>query len=277
MKKWFTTVLTVIFMLSSVSIVSAAEESGDGFRSQIKQSNFSETVVGGQTKLKIPSSANINAIAGQIYPEFFISINSKQGATFDGGVILDGTQWKAVIFGGASSSTWQETNISNITGQTVNLKLAGEKDSRGEYIVKLTVSNSSGSTIGSISVDKNTPKYYKGNRDGELGWLAENPYYSGLNTVSYELNMVPTSSISAGYYHKTTGSNGKRAFFDGAEMSIAVPIKKAGGTLALNGFSWSHTKNCDDFQYTQADVDKLVYDVSNQTYLYTTMNFNNLP
>ncbi|WP_028546523.1 hypothetical protein [Paenibacillus taiwanensis] len=277
MKKWISTVLVVLLLLSSASIVWAAEESGDGFRSQIKQFNFAETVVGGQTTLKIPSSAYINAIAGKIYPEFFISINSKQGATFDGGVILDGNQWKAVIFGGASSSAWQETNISNITGQTVHLKFAGEKDSRGEFIVKLTVSNASGSVIGSISVDKYTPKYYKGNRDGELGWLAENPYYSGLNSVSYELNMVPTSSISAGYYHKTTGSNGKRAFFDGAEMSIAVPVKKAGGTLALNSFSWSHTKNCDDSQYSQADVDKIVYDVSNQTYLYTTMNFNNLP
>lgn len=276
MKKWFTTLLAVLCLISSASIVSA-EGSGDGFRSQIKQLSFTETVVGGQTKLKIPSSAYINAIAGKIYPEFFISINSQNGATFDGGVILDGTQWKAVIFGGATSSAWVETNISSITGTTVNLKLAGEKDSRGEYIVKLTITNTAGNTIGSLYVDKNTPKYNNNVPDGTLGWLAENPYYAGLNTVSYELNMVPTSSISTTYYHKTTDSNGKRAVFDGAEMSISVPIKKAGGTLALSGFTWSHTKNCDDSQYTQADVDKIVYDAYNQTYLYTIMNFNNLP
>ncbi|NRR01824.1 hypothetical protein HP570_06290 [Brevibacillus sp. RS1.1] len=257
----------------STQSVDDVEDKGDGFRSAIKQSEFGETVVGGEANLKVPGNSYINAIAEKIYPEFFITINSEDGSTFDGGVILEGKQWKAVIFGGG---VWKEIKLPSITGKTVKLKFGGEIDERGEYIVKLHVINTSGKTLGSVFVDKDTPTYDKnGNLTGKLGWLAENPYWRGLKTVGFELNMVPKSD--KGYYHQTTDNYGKRAFFQGAEFSIAVPVKKAGGTLSLDKFNWTHIKNCDDTQYDQSEVEKIVYDVSNKTYLFTTINFNNLP
>ncbi|MBY9088128.1 hypothetical protein KIH86_28470, partial [Paenibacillus sp. HN-1] len=140
-----------------------------------------------------------------------------------------------------------------------------------EYIVKLTLTVNG--TPYSVSIDKNSVA-----NGVTLGWLAENPYYAGLNTVGYELNLVPKSQYASDFYHTLTNTNStKRAYFYGAEFSIAVPIKKAGGTLDLTKFSWIHKKNCDDPQYSQSQVDQIVYDTYNQTYLYTTMDFNYIP
>ncbi|MEK4058862.1 MULTISPECIES: hypothetical protein [Paenibacillus] len=261
-------VLLLIVCFASTASVASAEDTGDGFRSAITQKDFQETVVGGQAKLKIPSASNLNPIKDKILAEYFITINSKNGVTFDGGVIYDGDEWELVIFG---HSGWWPKSLPNITGKTVDLKFGGEVDNRGEYIVKLTLTVDG--TNYSISLDKNSIA-----GDAPLGWLAENPYYAGLNTVGYELNLVPKAEYASTFYHKLTNTNStKRAYFYGAEFSIAVPIKKAGGTLDLSKFSWIHKKNSDDAQYTQPLVDQIVYDTYNQTYLYTTMDFNYIP
>ncbi len=266
MKKSFSILLMMSLFLTFVSAANAADN-GDGFRSALKQTSFQEVVVGGQGKIKIPGSSYIHSIQGKILPEFFINIGSVGGATFDGGVILNGTQWEAVIFGGAEgASVWKAVNINSITGQTIDLKLVGE-NVNGSFEVGLYIN---GSRVVSVNENTNT------SQGGKLGWLARDPYYSGVWTLSYELNMVPVEAYAGIRYHTLTDSSGKRAFFDGAELTNALPVKKAGGTLNLSQFKWSSVKNCDDPQYSQLEVDKLVYNVSNQTYLYTSINFNSL-
>lgn len=208
-----------------------------GFRTALFQdvsSSATKRCTGGSCFIQIPTDYNQFGKWDDkhaVFPEFFISICTKNGGYFDGGILRRDGYWAAFVNGGLNGdNSWIEERLPDITGQNVEVKFKGKKFGNEKYLCLYV----NGNLV--IKLNRYLPK------EKPLGTIAEAAADGNVYKVTHELNLVPKSST-----HYVSNSIGYgRAYFRNAKISEAIPVDESGFALP---YSHSKVVNCDSNTY----------------------------
>ncbi|KXG78113.1 hypothetical protein [Thermotalea metallivorans] len=197
-----------------------------GFRTAIQRyvsrGSLPNTIAGARATFTIPTSPNLYDAGNVLYFLLNVNANATYYGNYDGGIYKQDGKWHAFIKGNGNPG-WNAVEISNMDGQTVDIKLLARKytiSSTTYYDLDLFLNGTR-----KLSIQDFSGKYIK------------SIYEDVIAVTSAEINIVPAEN------NWTNFNNNRHSYIKYGSFNNAYPVNRDG--TDYTGASYRVIKNCD--------------------------------